>query len=127
LLALRSEPITCWGYDFQPANVSSAPRRGVDVRYANFLQDDVEIGDVAVCTECLEHLEDPHAFLARLAGQVKALVCSSPMNESDVLHDSLHAWAWDVDGYKAMLTGAGFQVIETRELWPFQIHLAVTA
>lgn len=124
LLSLLPDDLTSWGYDFQPSNVASAPRRGVDVRYANFLEDDIAYGELALCTECIEHLEDPHGFLERLSHNVRLLVCSSPMNETDEWHDTLHAWAWDVEGYRAMLDSAGFDVLETREVWPFQVHVA---
>lgn len=123
MLALINRPDVTWGYDFQPANIVKAAERGVNVMYANFVDDDVRIGDLAICTEVIEHLEDPHGFLARLAPQVRWLVCSSPQNETIDWHAAEHAWAWDKEGYVTMLTNAGFYVSNSFDVIPFQVHL----
>lgn len=115
-----------WGYDFCPANLAGAAERGVDVRAADFTSDDVEFGTIVTATEVLEHLQDPHGLLRRLwmSPGVKELVVSSPWVETDVSHDACHAWAWDEDGYRALVEGAGWKVARHETTSYFQVILA---
>lgn len=116
-----------WGYDLAPANVDVArEHRTVDVRYVNVVTDPaaVEWGDLAVATEMLEHLLDPHAFVRTIARRSRFLVASSPYVETDRSHYAYHTWAWDEAGYDALLEQAGFEVLR-RETWSiFQVVLA---
>lgn len=65
--------------------------------------------DLFVCSETIEHLDDPEAVLARIREKTSHLVVSTPL---DAFHDvnPEHYWAWDRQGVEAMLTAAGFQV-----------------
>ena len=86
LIAGSDKVAECWGYDFTPANVAGALERGVTVDLADFVASPVQFGDVAVLTEVLEHMADPHEFLRRAHGNdVFALVASSPADETE--HD----------------------------------------
>lgn len=113
-----------WGYDLAPANVESAAQRGQDVRYANVLVDQIDLGDIAVTTEMLEHLVDPHGYVAHLSQHVDYLVASSPAFETAESHYGYHAWAWDVDGYAQMINSHGFTVINHQIVGMFQVALA---
>lgn len=115
-----------WGYDLQPSNVDAAARRGVDVRYGDVINGDIDWGSIAVCTEMLEHLVDPHAFVRRIrdAG-CRVLVASSPAFETAESHYAFHTWGWDVDGYVALLNQGGYDVTDYTVVdGMFQVHLA---
>lgn len=114
----------CWGYDFQPANIEYATtQRKVNVRSANFLEDDIVYGDITTCTEVIEHLEDPHGFLRKLSYHTKYLICSSPYNERDDFHCEEHAWAFDLAGYQNLLKNNGWFILEFYDLYPFQLYM----
>lgn len=124
------------GYDLMPTNIAAARRRGVDVwlldvvdelaKYepdTGFLGLDLMLGDVAVITETLEHLLDPHGFLRQLhdAGTVRALVASSPWTETTGGAYEFHLWAWDGAGYSTLLEEAGWRVNARTTAGMFQV------
>jgi len=119
--------IDATGYDFQPANAAGWEDRCVDGQALNFIVswDHVELADLYVLTEVLEHLEDPHQMVRRVAERGAALVCSSPWVEHEGSIDASHAWAWDMPGYVAMLEDAGFAVTRSERVTWSQVHLAV--
>ena len=125
LSLLKDSDINSWGYDLAPNNIEHAINvRGVDARYTDFNNDDtIEYADIAIMTEVLEHLEDPHGVLKDLPS--KYLVASSPFHETGEHHYEFHLWAWDVSGYKKLIEDAGYLVIETVLDNGSQIHLAV--
>jgi SAM-dependent methyltransferase len=111
LLALLAEGgYRGWGYDLQATNVAGAMERGVDVTYLDVVGQThfVRWAPIAVCTEMLEHLVDPHDFVARI--QSRYLVASSPVNETAGSHYAFHLWAWDLDGYRALLEQGGWTI-----------------
>jgi hypothetical protein len=131
----------CWGYDIITADVEYAQNeRRVNVTQANVFTDfydhdgvPVELADVVVLTEVLEHMADPHGFLALLAArpEVRYVVASSPRNETPEQHEWNHAWAWDPDGYREMFVAAGFearefQPVEWSQLWLFERRVELT-
>lgn len=130
LLSLLSGPggIEAWGYDFCPANEAGWIERGVngtalDVFGSDW--DDVDIGAVVVMTEVLEHLADPHGVLRRIRERgARFLVCSSPWNERPGAHSAEHAWAWDLEGYAAMIEAAGWTITRHEQAGLFQVVLA---
>jgi len=119
--------IDATGYDFAPANIYGWVERLVDGVSLDFVTDwdRIELADLYVLTEVLEHLEDPHEMVRRIAERGAALVCSSPWIEHQGSIDASHAWAWDMPGYVAMLEGAGFQVVQSERVTWSQVHLAV--
>lgn len=127
LLSLLGPGLQRWGYDLAPANVEAAKKRGSDVRYGNVLTDDIEWADIAVCTEMLEHLVDPHGFVATIAKHAKVLICSSPRLETGSNHYEFHTWAWDEEGYRNLLQNNGFKVKRQQRVGMFQVVLAVKA
>lgn len=67
--------------------------------------------DLFICSETLEHLDDPPAVLAEIRTKAANLVCSTPI-EAWGDTNAEHLWAWDREAVEAMLTGAGFNVKE---------------
>lgn len=125
LLSLLGPAIKAWGYDLQPSNVAAARRRGVDVRLGDVLTGDIEWGDVAVATEMLEHLIDPHGFVRMIAEHAKVLICSSPRLETADEHYEFHTWAWDSSGYRALVENNGWRVKRHTPVHGFQVLVAV--
>lgn len=118
--------IEAWGYDFQPSNAAGWWERGVAARALDVFgveRSKATLGEVAVCTEVLEHLADPHEVVRWIAERSTYLVASSPWTETDVSHDACHAWAWNQEGYRALLEGGGFEVIRHETTGMFQVIL----
>lgn len=123
LSLLKTIPVAAWGYDLQPANVKAARSdRLVNATLANCLTGDVAWGDLAVCTEVLEHLVDPHAFVRSIPSRV--LVASSPDGETQDSRYEFHTWGWDMAGYRALIEQGGFEVAR-HETIGFQVILGV--
>lgn len=108
-----------WGYDLQQTNVDAAcNQRHVDVRLRDVVNGPsksfISWGQLAVATEMLEHLIDPHGFVRWVFEQkyTNTIVASSPWNEVEGPHYEYHTWAWDMDGFKAMFEAAGFNVTQ---------------
>lgn len=101
-------PVPMWGYDAGEANVAQALASGLDVRQADVLTGKLEYGDLIVATEIVEHLMDPHGFIADLPGT--KLVLSSPSAETDEWHYEHHAWCWDLAGYHKLVEDGGWTV-----------------
>lgn len=138
LLELVGRRPHAWGYDIIREDVRYARDvRGVEVHLRNVrraLEDGgLSLGApeyqncVAVLTEVLEHMADPHGFLRLLAArpEVRYVVASSPHSETPEQHEWNHAWAWDCRGYLAMFRAAGFKGVEYQEvewsqLWLFE-------
>jgi hypothetical protein len=60
-----------------------------------------------VCSETLEHLDDPDAFLRMLRPLTRYLVLTTPEGETGHGNPE-HYWGWDSPAVGAMLTAAGF-------------------
>jgi len=108
LTLVRAPRIT--GYDFCPANVEAARDLGRPVHHLDFTTAALDECDVAVMSEVLEHMDDPHGFLARL--QCAHLVASVPLGETPDNHYEYHVWGWDAGGFASMLVQAGFSTDE---------------
>lgn len=122
-----------WGYDVISADVEYALAvRGVEVMQASIQRamDNgylITFAPVVVLTEVLEHMADPHGFLAKLHArpEVRYVVASSPHSEMPERHEWNHAWCWDTDGYPRMFESEGFNALEYHEvewsqLWLFE-------
>jgi len=124
LYLIKDEPYKSWGYDLMPTNIDYAKNvRLVDARYTDFKNNDIEYADIAVMTEVLEHLEDPHKTIKNLPS--KFLIASSPYIENDESHYEYHLWAWDVEGYKELIENNGYKVIDTKLTEWSQILLCI--
>lgn len=108
-------PNRVWGYDLLPANVRDAEKKGnTNIMYYDFILDSnkiVEYPSVAICTEVLEHLVDPDAFLLKLRHNgVKTILASSPFYETPTYHAPGHLWVFTEDSYKEMFEQTGWIV-----------------
>ncbi len=65
--------------------------------------------DLFVCSETLEHVDDPDLVLAAIRAKTKRLVLSTPV---DCWGDANveHYWAWSAEHVEGMLRTAGFDV-----------------
>lgn len=115
--------IPAWGYDLQPTNLDGATERGVDVRYGDVVEGNIDWAELAVATEMLEHLVDPHRFVRRIADHARWIVASSPWTETGQSAYEFHTWCWDQDGYRALLEQAGFRVRRHETVDMFQVIL----
>lgn len=112
LYALRDLLVRMWGYDAGRENVRVAREKGLDVGERNILRDRLEYGSLVTCCEVVEHLAQPREFLRCLPSGVEMLIISSPSAETGDWHYGEHAWAWDLDGYAALVRDAGWRVVE---------------
>lgn len=108
-------PVKLWGYDAGRENVRVARSRGLEVSEADILTGTLIYGDLILLCEVLEHLADPHGFLRRLPGGL--LVATSPSAETGDWHYEHHAWAWDKDGYRDLVTGGGWEIVEHEDCY----------
>lgn len=115
LRALDGLGLKVWGYDAGRDNVAKAVAAGLDVQREDILTGALEYGSLVTCCEVVEHLYDPHGFLSRLTEHADRVVVSSPSAEDGEWHYVDHTWAWDLEGYAALVAGAGWEVVEQRE------------
>jgi len=131
-LLAASDTVFAYGYDFQPSNAVGWAERNVTARPVNvfdseeIINPEVDLGQIVVMTEVLEHLTRPHSVLHEIStrGVTHFVVASSPWTESDVSHDECHAWAWDQAGYRALFEDACFTVVRHETTGMFQVILA---
>lgn len=64
--------------------------------------------DLFVCTETIEHLDDPDAVLNAVRPKARMLILSTPVGAFDDGNVE-HYWAWDSQAVEDMLTAAGFK------------------
>lgn len=75
--------------------------------------------DVFVCSETIEHVDDPATVLAAARWKANQLVLSTPLECWEDSNDE-HLWAWDIDGVEGFLVAAGwtpkaFASVDSRE------------
>jgi len=64
--------------------------------------------DLFICSETVEHLEEPDKVLRQIRDKTKYLVLSTPSNETDPTLNPQHYWGWDQEEIKYMMIDAGF-------------------
>ncbi len=64
--------------------------------------------DLLVCSETLEHLDDPDAVLRTARDKATAICVSTPAWETPQHNNPEHYWSWGLDDISQMLTVAGF-------------------
>lgn len=116
-----------WGYDLTPANINGALGRGQNVILGDCVDGIIEWGDIAIATEMIEHLLDPHTFIRRVAKHSQFLVASSPWTETRNAHYEFHTWAWDVGGYANLIESNGWSILGHITVSWFQVVLAERA
>jgi len=115
LLSLLAPLGEAWGYDLGAADVAYAQGNGLDARVGDITAGGLELGDLLVATEVVEHLAEPVKFLSSLPTARRVLVLSSPSAETGLWHNEIHAWAWDLDGYRDLVERAGWRVVYQTE------------
>jgi ubiquinone/menaquinone biosynthesis C-methylase UbiE len=103
-----------WGYDLQPSNIEDSHNKGNadNIKYLDFVNNDVEFPQIAICTEVLEHLVNPDAFIKRLLDNgVEWIVASSPDYETPDYHAPFHLWVFNGDSYREMFEQQGWEVV----------------
>lgn len=70
--------------------------------------DEVGLMDLFICSETIEHLDDPDAVLARIRQKTDRLLLSTPDGEEDGTLNPEHVWGWDSEAVEKMLRAAGF-------------------
>lgn len=63
--------------------------------------------DLWVCSETIEHLDDPDAVLGQIRKRTDRLLLSTPEGETDNANPE-HLWGWDAQEVERMLEAAGF-------------------
>lgn len=63
--------------------------------------------DLFICSETIEHLDDPEATLRKIRAKTKAIIITTPDGEINDGNPQ-HYWGWDSDGVEAILKSVGF-------------------
>jgi len=63
--------------------------------------------DLFICSETIEHLDNPDEVLAMIGKKTRHLILSTPDSETDNGNPE-HYWGWDNEGVREMLLAAGF-------------------
>jgi len=77
---------------------------------------EIDSVDLFVNTETLEHLDDPDSTLMEIGKKTNMLLLSTPINAWNDTSNAEHYWAWDAEAVDAMITAAGFQIVQYTEL-----------
>lgn len=64
--------------------------------------------DLFICSETLEHLDDPDDVLAGIRGRARQMVLSTPVDAWDDTNPE-HYWAWSREDVEEMLAAAGWR------------------
>jgi hypothetical protein len=64
--------------------------------------------DLFVCSETLEHVDDPDKVLRAIREKTNLLILSTPDGETDGSRNREHVWGWDAEAVGEMLAAAGF-------------------
>ncbi len=126
LLSLVKDVVDAWGYDFAPSNAAGWAERGVKAEALDVFgadRDRVRFGDITAVTEVLEHVADPHGAVRWIGEHSSFIVASSPWNETPERHDECHAWAFDTDGYRALIEQGGYRILKHEQVLQFQVVL----
>lgn len=69
-------------------------------------------GDLLICSETLEHLDDPEDFLRAASERFKWICVTTPLGEFDTKKNYEHYWGWDLWGISEM-----FHETDWRPTW----------
>lgn len=100
------------GWDACEASVAKAKEAGLDVYLGDIREVDTSGYDLTISCEVIEHMADPHSFVASI--QSRYLILTSPFAEDADWHYEHHAWAWDAFGYARMAIEAGWHLLDHR-------------
>lgn len=71
--------------------------------------------DMFVCTETIEHLENPQRVIELIGQKARRLILSTPVDAWGDPNEE-HYWAWDREYVEMMILKAGYQVYVYNEL-----------
>jgi hypothetical protein len=77
---------------------------------------EIDAIDLFINTETLEHLDDPDSVLMAIGEKTNMLLLSTPINAWEDASNTEHYWAWDAEVVDAMITAAGFRIVQYSEL-----------
>jgi len=111
------------GYDFNAPAVRYAQDRGRPVEFRDFVNEPPLRSNIAMITECLEHLSDPVKFLFEL--DADWLVMSVPNGETEESHYEAHTHGMDEPGCREyLIKGSGWTPVLMKNVWGTQLWLA---
>lgn len=106
------------GFDLCPQAVQYAQSiYNLDVSCVDFVNEPVQVGQIVVLAEVLEHLVEPEKLLVSLRPHARWLVVSCPYGENNERHYEYHLWAWDPNDFIQMFLSAGYG-FETHAVYP---------
>lgn len=81
--------------------------------------------DMFICTETIEHVQDPDTLLGEIRSRAKILILSTPDGEWNDSNPE-HYWGWDVDEMEKMLHDSGWKpdrlmIYDTQLVYRFMI------
>lgn len=71
--------------------------------------------DLFICSETLEHLDDPGDALMRIRDKSRELFISTPVDKFDDDNPE-HYWAWDYAGIESLLIVTGWEIVASKRL-----------
>jgi hypothetical protein len=80
-------------------------------------REDGNAADLVVCSETLEHLDDPEHVLRLLRERTDRLFVSTPLGEDDDRNPE-HYWGWDTEGVHDLLVDCGFRPVAQETFTP---------
>lgn len=78
--------------------------------------DEIPHVELFVCSETLEHLDDPDLVLGKIREKTDTLFISTPISESLGSSNLEHYWSWAPEDIEQMVTEAGFEVVRYEAL-----------
>ena len=72
--------------------------------------DQIPVVDLFICSETIEHLDNPEATLKKIRAKTRALIVTTPIAE-DNDYNPQHYWGWDTEAVRELLQGAGFKPV----------------
>lgn len=78
--------------------------------------------DLFICSETLEHVDDPTAVLAAIRIKSRHLVLSTPIDEPVEVGNEQHYWGWDVEGIHHLLEKSGWDPVVRNDVIFYEPH-----
>lgn len=77
--------------------------------------------DLFVCSETLEHLDDPDDVLRRITSKSRYQIISTPNGEPNLINTE-HYWTWDTEGIRGMAEQAGLRPLSQLLFTPTPLY-----
>lgn len=76
--------------------------------------------DVYLCSETLEHVEDPDAVLRLIRSRADYMLLTTPHGENNDVNPE-HYWGWDATDLRSMLSAAGWEDCKVKLFTPTSV------